>query len=178
ARLLGETDAFEETVPVEVFVSPEVVAAYGQTRDQAHETLELPAGVVPAFGGLHVDTASTALVGLGEGARYLVEYPYGCAEQRSSAALALLLAADLGDAFRLPGIDPPRFQGVVRDTLKELEAFQCAESGGFSFWKGSCSSVSPYLTSHVLHVLQRGAKMGHPVSAAVMERAYGYVERS
>ena len=27
-------------------------------------------------------------------------------------------------------------------------------------------------------MLQRGAKMGHPVSAAVMERAYGYVERS
>ena len=177
-KLLGETDAFEDAIPVEVLSSPEVVAAYGEAKPEARETVELPPGVVPEYGGLHVELSSTALVGLGEGARYLVEYPYGCAEQRSSAALALLLAADLGDAFRLPGIDPPRLQGVVRDTLKELEAFQCAESGGFSFWKGSCSSVSPYLTSHVLHVLQRGAKMGHPVSAAVMERAYGYVERS
>src|SRR5256885_10580186 len=35
-----------------------------------------------------VELASTALVGLGEGARYLVEYPYGCAEQRGSRALA------------------------------------------------------------------------------------------
>ena len=60
------------------------------------------------FGGLHVDLASTALVGLGEGARYLVEYPYGCAEQRGSRALALLLSADLGEAFSLPGIDPVR----------------------------------------------------------------------
>ena len=35
----------------------------------------MPAGVVPGFGGLHVELSSTALVGLGEGARYLVEYP-------------------------------------------------------------------------------------------------------
>ena len=89
AKLLGETDAFGETVPVEVLVSPEVVAAYGQTQAEAHETLELPPGVVPTLGGLHLDAASTALVGLGEGARYLVEYPYGCAEQRSSTALAV-----------------------------------------------------------------------------------------
>jgi alpha-2-macroglobulin len=175
AKLLGETDALEETVPVEVLVSPEVVAAHGQTRDQAHETLELPAGVVPAFGGLHVDTASTALVGLGEGARYLVEYPYGCAEQRSSTALALALAADLGDAFRLPGIDPAKLEDVAGATFKELEGFQCAD-GGFAFWKGECQTASPYLTSYVTHVLQRGQALGHPVAPAVLAKAYTYLE--
>jgi uncharacterized protein YfaS (alpha-2-macroglobulin family) len=175
AKLLGETDAFEETVPVEVLASPEVVAAYGQTREEAHETLELPAGVVPAFGGLHVDTASTALVSLGEGARYLVEYPYGCAEQRSSTALALALAADLGDAFRLPGIDPARLKDVAGATFKELEGFQCAD-GGFAFWKGECGTASPYLTSYVTHVLQRGQALGHPVAPAVLAKAYTYLE--
>jgi uncharacterized protein YfaS (alpha-2-macroglobulin family) len=142
AKLLGEADAFEETVPVEVLVSPEVVAAYGQTQAEAREILELPAGVVPAFGGLHVDTASTALVGLGEGARYLVEYPYGCAEQRSSTALALALAADLGDAFRLPGSSRPSSRTWAGATFKELEGFQCAD-GGFAFWKGECRTASP-----------------------------------
>jgi uncharacterized protein YfaS (alpha-2-macroglobulin family) len=176
--LLGETDAFEDAVPVEVLSSPAVVAAYGQAKPEAHETVELPPGVVSGYGGLHVDLSSTALVGLGEGARYLVEYPYGCAEQRSSAALALLLAADLGDAFRLPGLDPVRLKGVARDTLKDLEGFQCAENGGFAFWKGGCHSVTPYLTSYVVHVLQRGSKMGYPVNPAVMEKAYAYLEQS
>jgi hypothetical protein len=177
-KLLGETDTFEDQIPVEVLASPEVVAAYGQADPQAHETVELPAGVVPGYGGLHVELSSTALVGLGEGARYLVEYPYGCAEQRASAGLALLLAADLGDAFRLPGIEPARVKAVAGETLRELEAFQCPDSGGFAFWKGECGSVSPYLTSYVLHVLQRGAKLGHPVSAPVRERGYAYLERS
>ena len=91
---------------------------------------------MPGFGGLHVELSSTAMVGLGEGARYLVEYPYGCAEQRGSRALALLLAADLGDAFSLPGIDAAKMRPAVQQTLKELETFQCA-SGGFAYWPGA-----------------------------------------
>ena len=82
---------------------------------------------MPGFGGLHVETASTALVGLGEGARYLVEYPYGCAEQRASATLALALAADLGDAFRLPNVDAAEAKRVAAAAYGELEGFQCAE---------------------------------------------------
>ncbi len=62
-------------------------------------------GCVPDVGGLRVELASTALVGLSEGARYVVEYPFGCVEQRASRALVLAVAADLGDAFHLPGID-------------------------------------------------------------------------
>ena len=56
--------------------------------DGAIGVVTVPAGVVPGFGGLSLEVASTAMVGLGEGARYVIEYPYGCAEQRSSRALA------------------------------------------------------------------------------------------
>lgn len=175
-KLHGESDAFEEVVPVRVLASPEVVAAYGQAAPGAEQAIELPKGVVPTLGGLRVETASTALVGLGEGARYLVDYPYGCAEQRASAALALMLAADLGDAFRLPGVEPARLTEVTRSTLAELETFQCP-SGAYAFWKGHCSTATPYLTSWVLHVQQRGKALGHPVSAPVVEKALAYLEQ-
>jgi uncharacterized protein YfaS (alpha-2-macroglobulin family) len=175
-KLLGETDAFEETLPVTVVVSPEVVAAYGSTQDQATEALELPPGIDPTMGGLRLELSSTALVGLGEGARYLVTYPYGCAEQRASAALALMLAADLGDAFRLPEIDPAKLKSTSSATLKELESFQC-ESGGFAYWKGACDAASPYLTSFLLHVLQRGSTLGYSVPAPVLERGYVFLEK-
>ena len=148
------------------------MAAYGQTTAEARETLELPAGVVPGFGGLHLETASTALVGLGEGARYLVEYPYGCAEQRASATLALALAADLGDAFACPASTPAKLKQTASATFAELAAFQCAD-GGFAFWKGNCRCASPYLTSYVLHVLQRGRGLGHPIDPAVRSRGLG-----
>ncbi len=177
ARLAGEEDALEESLPVELLVSPEVVAAYGQARPDSNEVLEVPTGAVADFGGLDLELSSTALVGLGEGARYLVDYPYGCAEQRASCALALVLASDLGDAFSLPGIEPGKLRSISQRTLKDLEAYQC-ENGGFVYWKGDpCFFASAYLTSYVLHVYQRAQGLGFAVTPAVLQKGYGYLER-
>jgi uncharacterized protein YfaS (alpha-2-macroglobulin family) len=175
----GETDAFEDAIPVEVLASPETVAAYGEaagSETERLETITVPPDVVPGFGGLHVEMSSTALVGLGEGARYLVEYPFGCAEQRSSRTLALLLAADLGDAFSLPGMDTAKMRPSAQQHLKELERFQCP-SGGFAFWPGACHSVSAYLTAYVLHVFKTAVDHKYDVDAGVRSRAYAYLER-
>jgi uncharacterized protein YfaS (alpha-2-macroglobulin family) len=170
-----ENDAFEETIPVRVLVSPETVAAYGEAAPRAEERIEIPGDVVPGFGGLRVELSSTAMVGLAEGARYLIEYPYGCAEQRSSRTLGLMLAADLGEAFGLPGIDPAKEKETVRTNLVELMKFQCGD-GGFSFWPGDCNATSPYLTSYVLHVFQRARTLGYTVDQSMLDRAYGYLE--
>jgi uncharacterized protein YfaS (alpha-2-macroglobulin family) len=178
-KLGGETDAFEDVIPVEVLVSPETVAAYGEAgegKPTATETMTVPRSVVPGFGGLNIEVSSTAMVGLGEGARYLVEYPYGCAEQKASRALALLLAADLGDAFSLPGMDTAKMRPAVQQTLKELERFQCG-NGGFAYWPGECNSVSPYLTSYLLHVFKVAGDLKYDVDPRMRAGALAYLER-
>lgn len=177
ARVGNETDAFQDVIPVEILAAPETVAAYGTAADAAttaRESVNIPAAVVPGFGGLDLQLSSTALVGLGEGARYLVEYPYGCAEQKASTSLALFLAADLGDAFSLPGMNPGEMKAVSQRTLRELERFQC-ESGGFAYWPGDCVTVSPYLTAYVLQVLKSATDLGYTVDAGVRARAYDYL---
>ena len=176
ARVGSESDAFEDVIPVEILVSPETVAAYGDTATEARESLVIPSAVVPGFGGLSFELASTAMVGLGEGARYVVEYPYGCAEQRSSRALALLLAADLGDAFSLPGIEPKQLKTISQAQITQLAQYQCP-SGGFAYWPGECITVSPYLTAYILHVYQVAEPLNYKVDADVKERAYTYLER-
>jgi alpha-2-macroglobulin len=180
-KLAGESDAFEDVIPVEVLVSPETTSAVGDAADAkptAEERLKIPAGVVQTFGGLHVDLASTALVGLGEGARYLVEYPYGCAEQRGSRAFALMLTADLGDAFKLPGIEPAALRASVQSALRELARFQCEGSGGFAYWPNDCRSVSPYLTAYLLHVFKVASDLKYDVDRPMLDRAYGYLEKA
>jgi uncharacterized protein YfaS (alpha-2-macroglobulin family) len=176
-QLNAEDDAFEDVVPVEVLSSPETVAAYGEARPDAAERLEVPTGVVPGFGGLHLELSSTAMTGLGEGARYLVEYPYGCAEQVGSRALALALAADLGGAFRLPGIEAQDLAPTVQTALASLEKFQCA-NGGFAYWPGECRWTSPYLTAYLLHVLQVASSEGYGVGSDVIGRALDYLQRA
>jgi uncharacterized protein YfaS (alpha-2-macroglobulin family) len=171
-----ENDAFEDVIPVRVMVSPETVAAYGEAKPRAEERIEIPADVVPTYGGLQLDLSSTAMVGLAEGARYLIEYPYGCAEQRASRSLGLMLAADLGEAFALPGIDPGKEKAAVQSSLNELSKFQCGD-GGFAFWPGDCNATSPYLTSYVLHVFQRGQGLKYDVHQPMLDSAYTYLEQ-
>ncbi|HEX8152955.1 MAG TPA: hypothetical protein VF698_07520, partial [Thermoanaerobaculia bacterium] len=171
-----EVDAFEDAIPVVVHVSPETVASYGSAKPDAKETIEIPANVVPGVGGLHVELASTAMVGLSEGAQYLVEYPYGCAEQKSSKVLALTLVSELGQAFDLPGIDAKRGKEFAQAGIRELEQFQCGD-GGFSFWAGQCDMVSPYLTANVVNVLHRAKSLGYSVNADMLARAYTYLDQ-
>jgi uncharacterized protein YfaS (alpha-2-macroglobulin family) len=175
ARLAEESDAFEDVIPVEVLNSPETVAAYGEASPSAKQSLVTPAGVVPGFGGLRVELSSTALVGLGEGARYLVEYPYGCAEQQGSRGFALLLASDLGSAFRLPGIEAADLRRISQETITNLRNFQCS-SGGFTYWAGECRFTSPYLTAYLLHVFHQAAALKYDVDKEMLERAYTYLE--
>lgn len=170
-----ENDAFEEIIPVRILLSPETVAAYGEAKPTATETLEIPAQVVPNFGGMKIEMASTAMVGLAEGVRYLVEYPYGCAEQRSSRTLAMILGTDLGETFQLPGVEAGKQKAAIQASLNELSKFQCYD-GGFSFWAGDCNSTSPYLTSYVLHVIQRAKQEGYAVDASMLDRGYTYLE--
>jgi hypothetical protein len=176
ARLGGEDDAFEDSIPVEVTVSPESVAVYGEAAPDAKQPFELPKGVVPGVGGLRVEVSSTALVGLHEGARYVVEYPYGCAEQRASRAFVMAVASDLGEAFTIQGIDAKDLRARTQAELKGLEAYQCS-SGGFAYWPGECLTVSAYLTSYVLDVYQTAASLKYQVDRDVMERAYDYLQR-
>ena len=135
----------------------ETSAAFGATTDRAVEQLAVPAGVLPAPGGLTIDLASSALVGLGEGARYLADYPYGCAEQKASSALALVLAADLGRAFAMGNIAPTDYRAKATALLNELPKFQCSD-GGFGSWPG-CRWGQFYLTSYVLHVMKVGQRL-------------------
>jgi hypothetical protein len=176
-RAGSEADSFEDTIPVEILASAETVAAYGAATDAAaHEGLEIPARVVPGFGGLHLEIASTALAGLGEGARYLVEYPYGCAEQRASRTMAMVLAADLGHAFNLPGVDHAKIRPDAQQSLRDLERYQCS-NGGFAYWPTHCPFASPYLTSYLLHVFKSGVDLKYQVTPDVLRRGYEYLER-
>ncbi|HJT16383.1 MAG TPA: MG2 domain-containing protein, partial [Thermoanaerobaculia bacterium] len=175
-KLNGESDAFEDTIPVRLLSPIETVAAYGEAKPTATEQIEVPKDVVPSVGGLRIELSSTAMVGLAEGAKYLVDYPYGCAEQRASGALALMLTSDLGDAFSLPGIDAKSGRTQAQHTIKDLYNFQCGD-GGFAYWPGDCWSETPYLTSDVVHVLQRGKALNYDVSDDVLKRAYDYLDR-
>lgn len=173
---MGEhTDAFEAAVPVIAPAPSETVAAFAQTTDAWTQPVDMPASIVPTAGGLTIDWASTALVGLGGGVGYLANYPYQCAEQKASAAFAFLLAADLGNAFSVGGVAPADYRTRASQLLQELPTFQCGD-GGFALWPGASCYSSPYLSAYILHVIRTGRDLGIAPDQAVVDRALDYLE--
>ena len=170
----AETDAFEMPLDVAAPMRVQTTAAYGETVGTATEKLALPAGAAPGSGGLTVELSSTALVGLGEAARYLDEYPYGCAEQKTSRALVLLLASDLGGAFTIASVKPKEYRAAGAQALTDLYSYQCG-SGGFSLWPGGCESTSVYLTVYVLHTMKVAETLNVTLDRHVVDAALDYL---
>ena len=100
ARLANETDAFEDVIPVEILSSPETVAAYGEAKPDARETLVMPTGAVPGFGGLHVQLSSTAMVGLER--RGPVSGRISVRMRGTAGIARIRIDADLGSRRRVP----------------------------------------------------------------------------
>ena len=153
-----------------------MTASFGDTDSKTSVPLGLPTGVMTDLGGLQIDMASTALVGLGEGVRYLDEYGYDCAEQKASRALGLLLAADLGQAFSMGRITPATYKKNAIGLLADLPAYQCPD-GGFTYWPGACQLENGYLTAYILDVMKASSGLGVPSDQKVVGDALDYLDR-
>ena len=156
----------------------ETTAAYGDTVGRATERLALPAGAARDAGGLSVELASTALVGLGEGARYVTDYPHDFAEVRASRALTLLLASDLGAAFRLSTIKADDYRTEAQAVLQGLYAFQCPDGGFRVRVDRPCIGRCPgYLTAYVLHVLHVADTLDVAVDRDAVARGLSFLQQ-
>ena len=194
------TDAVEQTIPVQLPIALEAVAVYGETADKATEGLIAPAGVRPGVGGLTLTLSSSALGGLGEGMRQLIDYPYGCLEQLSSRLIPFVALREVQKVFAAPqakggaaaagGPANPQLRQltgredgeqstdadtVVRQTVARIEELQ-APSGGFRYWPGEgCTYAWPSIYATL--ALHRAREAGYPVQKATLETAKKFLAR-
>lgn len=109
-------------------------------------------------GTVDVTVANTRLAGLGEKARFLAEYPYGCVEQTSSALVPWLVMPSLGSLLPRFAHGPEETRRVVEETVRKLLEFQTAD-GGLAFWKGGRQSAF-FPSAWTAIVLSRAAAQG------------------
>ena len=173
-----ESDAVQISVPVLLTRRLETVAAAGQvvaTASGAQEVEQIvpPLGVVPDSGGLEISTASSALVGLQNGVDYLVEYPYGCLEQRSSRLRALVMLNDLRDQFPLPSLAGEKFKQSITAEMARIQNYLTPD-GGLAYWEGS-NYADVYLSARVLILMLDARDLGLDVPNEVVARVTGYL---
>jgi uncharacterized protein YfaS (alpha-2-macroglobulin family) len=167
----AETDAVEVTRKVDVPTSLEAVALAGQTDDAQGERLGELGAIRTDVGGLEVKLASTALVGIGDGAEQLVRYPYGCTEQLVGRLVPMLPLRSLARDFNVPL--PGNVDAVVSETLAKILKAQ-RDDGSFAYWSDSPWG-NPWLTAYVAWALDIAAKQGQPLPKGALEQATGYL---
>ncbi len=175
AKATGYEDAFEMTIPVLDYSVPEVVSASGILEKNVTETFEIPEGILPNVGQVDVSVQPNIGNGLQKGLDYLVYYPYGCSEQKTSGLLANLMYEELVKlkVTETSSTQMERAKQNVRDTIKVLVSTQRA-NGGWSFWS-DYDKTYPWLTGYVMWGLTQAQKAGFDVDSAVLERADEYL---
>jgi uncharacterized protein YfaS (alpha-2-macroglobulin family) len=134
------------------------------------EGVVLPSLVPEGTGNVSVSLSVSRLAALKEAVRYLLDYPYGCVEQRTARLLPIVAFGEYLDTFDLEsplaafgeyldtfdlanplrGFSPWNPQKLVEKELAELAKFQLAD-GSFPYWPGDARG-NLFVSIRVAHI--------------------------
>ena len=168
-------DALKVPLNVEHLQTTEAVVVTGSTENEFIQPLKITPDIFPEAGGLDLFLSPTALTDIAEGARYLVEYPYGCLEQTVSRLLVLMELKYLSEkyGFRIPTEKP--LPELIRKNLKKVYRLQNWD-GGFKYWDSDRNSA-PYLASYVARLFRRSRELGYQMPGEVLQPFIKYLEK-
>ncbi len=173
---INESDALQTNLMVKELSATETVVAVGETKEKAEQAIKVDKSVRKDMGGLKVTLSSTALTNVGEGAKYLVEYPYGCLEQTSSRLLALVQLKFLSDkyGFTLEAVKP--VDKVIEANIRKILLMQNSD-GGFKFWPTSWRSDC-YLSPYVAYLFKRSKELGYDIPEDAVNNLLDFLEHT
>lgn len=97
--------------------------------------------------------------------QYLLQYPYGCVEQTTSAAFPQLYVEKL---MNLDENAKKQIATNVRAAIERLKMFQTAD-GGFGYWQGE-DFANSWATNYVGHFLLEAKNAGYALPPNMLER--------
>ncbi|MBA2544100.1 MAG: hypothetical protein H0V17_30935 [Deltaproteobacteria bacterium] len=152
-------DASLKRIPIIASSADQVVSASGFAHRPL--TLALPDGVEPRNAKLELTFAPSLAADMAKTLDYLVEYPYGCAEQTMSRfAPAIEVAGVLQNLGIQDGALAARLPKVVEGGIKRLTELQ--QPGGGWAWNGHAEThemITPYVVWGLLRAERAGYKL-------------------
>jgi len=162
----GTSDASLKRIPIVASSADQIVTASGFAERAV--TVELPAGVDPRSASLELSFAPSLAADMVQTLDYLVEYPYGCAEQTMSRfAPAIRVAGILGHLGIRDGALSARLPKVVESGMKRLADMQQPDGGwGWNGHSETHEMITPYVVWGLLEADKAGHKLPDPGALA------------
>ena len=174
AQMGGDKDALKLTVPVRLPPFVEAVATFSSTPDSALEALVVPGNIYEKLGNLEILLSSSVLAGMKRGIEHLLDYPYGCLEQRLSRILPLVVGEEIINQFKLAPVTGSALRDTVQKVLDEVPEYQLG-NGGFVYFKDGIYPC-PYLSAYTMYILKRAQDKGYKVDSWSVSRGRQYLK--
>jgi uncharacterized protein YfaS (alpha-2-macroglobulin family) len=162
----GAADAFEVTLPVQPDRYPVVERSLTELTEGA--SLDIPALADAARPGTLrrsvLVSSEVGLVHVASGMDFLLQYPYGCTEQRISKASSHLALGQLGRLIHLERT-PEEVDQAVDATIAWIDD-AVDEHGLVGFWPGANGNT--WLTAWTVMFLVDAQEAGYAVDAGLM----------
>ncbi len=153
-------DGLQIEIPLQEATQRVNLATTGQTEDASlKQPLTIPDTVVEGSAKVKVQLSSTMLNGLQASIDQLVDYPYGCLEQRLSRITPLLFTDNLVARFGLQDWPKAKVKSTVQENLDLIPGY-ADSSGGLKIWPTS-SGPQPYLTAIAVRTAYLAQESGY-----------------
>ena len=171
-----DVDAQVVSLPVYTPATSEAFATYGVVDEGAViQPVATPEDVFPQFGGLEVNTSSTALQVLTDAVLYLATDRFESSDAYASRIMAISALRDVLAAFEAEGLaGPDDLDAVVRRNIALLSSLQ-SPNGGFG-WLSRNQDSFPYASIQAMHALVIARNNGFDVPSRVMEKGHLYLQ--
>lgn len=136
-------------------------------------SLTFNSAVPMLFASKKLIVSNSPLVQFSKSLDYLVNYPYGCAEQIISAAFPQLYYPDLAKNLSNKNSLNKNAVNNVQTTIDKLQSMQLS-NGALSYWQGG-GAESWWSTIYAAHFLQEAQKAGYSVNEKIANKMYDYL---
>jgi len=116
-----------------------------------------------------LEVSSVPAINLQKRLSYLIDYPYGCIEQTTSAVFPQLYLSDL---MELTDARKGEIDKNIRAAITKMQTFQQPD-GGFSYWPGTDTS-NEWGTNYAGHFLLEASKRGYQVPINMLTQWRNY----
>lgn len=174
ARGEGVSDGVVQTMAVRMPKTWETTALYKMTTDTVQEKIKWGENVWKEFSRVELSLSPSAFSDLKGSMDYLVEYPYGCLEQRASQILPLLLGEEvIIKQGLLQYKTKDELRAVVQSVLDLFPRYYGTQ--GFTYYP-SGYGPNPYLTVYATFILSMARERGYAVNQTTLDSALRMVK--
>jgi uncharacterized protein YfaS (alpha-2-macroglobulin family) len=177
AKVMWKQQTFKELTELTIrpLSPPLVQSQMGTVEAGKSKEIVLKGDFLPNTGSAKVLFSKSPAVQLSEQLDYLIQYPYGCAEQTISSAFPQLYVMDLSNSLQGTYARGGEAKYNVQEAIMKLQSMQLY-NGAITYWQGE-SSESWWATAYGLHFLWEARKAGFQVNLQGLDRMADYLSK-